>query len=175
MIISLLKNVMGDSDEEYSHNKSGNGSFNSSIKKNRDKFYRERDDQSNSFNYQSNRRDWNDDRNRGEWKPAMNRSANFNSNTGGYPRKYQSGQDSSPPPHKRRKDFDIGHQSEYPRHLTESDHATQPPLLSFKQFLQQQDDNISDEEAIKKYNEYKNEFKKTQINNFFLEHKEEEW
>ena len=57
----------------------------------------------------------------------------------------------------------------------EPDYPTQPPLLSFKHFLQQQDDNISDEDAIKMYNDYKLEFKKTQINNFFLEHKEEDW
>jgi hypothetical protein len=42
-------------------------------------------------------------------------------------------------------------------------------------FLQRQEDNISDEEAIKRYNEYKLDFRKTQLNNFFLEHKEEEW
>ncbi len=56
-----------------------------------------------------------------------------------------------------------------------SDYPTQPPFLSFKLFLQQQNDDISDEEAIKRYNDYKMDFKKTQINNFFLEHKEEEW
>ncbi len=55
------------------------------------------------------------------------------------------------------------------------EYPTQPPFLSFKHFLQQQDDNISDEDAIKKYNDYKIEFKRTQINNFFVEHKEEEW
>ena len=58
---------------------------------------------------------------------------------------------------------------------SDPDYPTQPPFLSFKLFLQQQDDNISDEDAIKKYNDYKTEFKKTQINNFFLEHKEEDW
>lgn len=42
-------------------------------------------------------------------------------------------------------------------------------------FLAQQSDDISDEDAIKKYNDYKMDFKKTQINNFFLEHKEEDW
>jgi len=41
--------------------------------------------------------------------------------------------------------------------------------------LQQQDDTISEEDAIRKYNDYKTDFKKTQINNFFLEHKEEDW
>jgi len=47
--------------------------------------------------------------------------------------------------------------------------------MSFKQFLSTQDDNITDEEAIRKYNEYKIDFKKQQINEFFLAHKEEEW
>lgn len=110
--------------------------------------------------------------------------------------------DTSPPPHKRnKKDWDMDqvyggssnrdyhsrsqhsdsrgsgsyHQSPNVSSQTESEYPTQPPFLSFKVFLQQQDDNISDEEAIRKYNEYKIEFKRTQINNFFLEHKEEEW
>ncbi|KAK2165819.1 hypothetical protein LSH36_45g11011 [Paralvinella palmiformis] len=57
----------------------------------------------------------------------------------------------------------------------EPDYPTQPPMMSFKQFLSTQDDNITDEEAIRKYNEYKIDFKKQQINEFFLAHKEEEW
>ena len=48
-------------------------------------------------------------------------------------------------------------------------------MMLFKHFLSQQEDTISDEEAIKKFNEYKVEFKKNQINEFFLQHKEEEW
>ena len=48
-------------------------------------------------------------------------------------------------------------------------------MLTFKQFLATADDNISDEEAIKKFNEYKLDFKKTQINEFFLAHKDVEW
>ncbi|XP_067011210.1 serrate RNA effector molecule homolog isoform X3 [Anabrus simplex] len=52
---------------------------------------------------------------------------------------------------------------------------TQPPMMSFKAFLQTQDDNITDDEAIKKYNEYKLEFKRQQLNEFFVAHKEEEW
>jgi hypothetical protein len=122
-----------------------------------------------------------------------------------YPRKYSHHNnspggnfDSSPPPHKRnKKDWDMdqvynsggnssgyhssrmggGHQqqSEFQKSQLEPEYPTQPPFFSFKQFLQQQDDSISDEEAIRRYNEYKVDFKKTQINNFFLEHKEEEW
>ena len=48
-------------------------------------------------------------------------------------------------------------------------------MMSFKAFLQTQDDQISDEEAIKKYAEYKLEFKRQQLNEFFVTHKEEEW
>merc|ERR1719284_2157625 len=48
-------------------------------------------------------------------------------------------------------------------------------MMSFKSFLQTQDDQISDEEAIKKYAEYKLEFKRQQLNEFFVTHKEEEW
>lgn len=48
-------------------------------------------------------------------------------------------------------------------------------MLSLKVFLQSQDDNISDEEAIRKYNEYKLEFRRQQLNEFFVAHKEEEW
>lgn len=52
---------------------------------------------------------------------------------------------------------------------------TQPPMMTFKQFLGSQDDAIDDQEAVKKYNEYKLEFRRQQINEFFLNHKEEEW
>lgn len=52
---------------------------------------------------------------------------------------------------------------------------TQPPVMTFKQFLGSQDDSIDDQEAVKKYNEYKLEFRRQQINEFFLNHKEEEW
>jgi len=51
----------------------------------------------------------------------------------------------------------------------------QPSMLSFKGFLATQDDNITDEEAILKYGEYKLEFKRQQLNEFFVVHKEEEW
>ena len=58
---------------------------------------------------------------------------------------------------------------------TDPDYPTQPPMLTFKLFLTQQDDTIGEEEAIKKYNEYKLDFKRQQISEFFLSHKEEEW
>merc|ERR1712203_73371 len=36
-------------------------------------------------------------------------------------------------------------------------------------------DTISDEDAVKKYAEYKLEFKRQQLNEFFVSHKDEEW
>ena len=48
-------------------------------------------------------------------------------------------------------------------------------MLSFKQFLTQQDDNIDESAAIAAYNEYKAEFKRKQMEEFFEEHKEEDW
>ena len=48
-------------------------------------------------------------------------------------------------------------------------------MLSFKQFLTQQDDSIDEGEAIQLYQEYKSDFKRKQITDFFDEHKEEDW
>ncbi|XP_031555255.1 serrate RNA effector molecule homolog isoform X2 [Actinia tenebrosa] len=50
-----------------------------------------------------------------------------------------------------------------------------PSMLSFKQFLNAQEDDIEDTEAVRKYQEYKLEFRKTQLGDFFQQHKEEEW
>lgn len=55
------------------------------------------------------------------------------------------------------------------------DVQTQPQMMTLKQFLATQDDSISDSEAILKYNEYKLEFKRQQLNEFFVAHKDEEW
>lgn len=48
-------------------------------------------------------------------------------------------------------------------------------MLSFKQFLTQQDDSIDESEAIQLYQDYKIDFKKKQIMEFFDEHKEDDW
>ncbi|QQP38798.1 Serrate RNA effector molecule -like protein [Caligus rogercresseyi] len=53
--------------------------------------------------------------------------------------------------------------------------AVQPPMMSFKSFLGTQDDSISDEDAVKKFAEYKLEFRRQQLNEFFVHHKDEEW
>lgn len=52
---------------------------------------------------------------------------------------------------------------------------TRHSLLSFKHFLAQQDDNIDETDAIASYNEYKNNFKRKQMEEFFEKHKKEDW
>lgn len=47
--------------------------------------------------------------------------------------------------------------------------------MSFKQFMRNLDDSVDHLEAAKKYNEYKLEFKRKQITEFFNAHKDEEW
>ena len=54
-------------------------------------------------------------------------------------------------------------------------HHRRVTLLTFKQFLVQQDDNINDQEAFRMYQEYKTDFKKKQVQQFFNDHKEEDW
>lgn len=56
-----------------------------------------------------------------------------------------------------------------------SDGMTQPAMMTLKQFLATQDDSIPDDVAITKYSEYKLEFKRNQLNEFFVAHKDEEW
>jgi len=48
-------------------------------------------------------------------------------------------------------------------------------MMTFKNFLAKQDDNIDDEEAVKEYATYKLKFKTEQLNKFFADHKDEEW
>lgn len=58
---------------------------------------------------------------------------------------------------------------------TTSAEGTQPPMMTFKAFLATQEDNISDSEAVDKYNDYKLEFQRQQLNEFFVAHKDDEW
>ncbi|XP_061211239.1 serrate RNA effector molecule homolog, partial [Neopsephotus bourkii] len=51
-----------------------------------------------------------------------------------------------------------------------------PPVLkSFKEFLLSLDDAVDETEAVKRYNEYKVDFRRQQLQDFFLAHKDEEW
>ncbi|EYB91278.1 hypothetical protein Y032_0207g2005 [Ancylostoma ceylanicum] len=49
------------------------------------------------------------------------------------------------------------------------------PMLTFKKFLMTQDDDISDSAALAAYNEYKQEYKRRELQRFFDAHKTEEW
>ena len=51
----------------------------------------------------------------------------------------------------------------------------QPAMMTFKAFLQTQDDSITDDEALHKYGEYKMEFQRQQLNEFFVNNKDYEW
>lgn len=50
-----------------------------------------------------------------------------------------------------------------------------PTMMTFKTFLAAQDDSITVDDAIQKYNEYKLDFRRQQLNEFFVAHKDEEW
>lgn len=52
---------------------------------------------------------------------------------------------------------------------------TRHMMLTFKQFLAQQDDSIDEMKAIASYNDYKSEFKRKQVDEFFENHKDEDW
>ena len=52
---------------------------------------------------------------------------------------------------------------------------TQPPMMTFKQFLQRLDDEVAETDAVKRYNDYKLDFKKKQLQDFFDKHRDEEW
>ncbi|XP_022192314.1 serrate RNA effector molecule homolog isoform X2 [Nilaparvata lugens] len=142
---------MGDSDDEYDRKHDR-----------RDKFRGERTESHRSG---EGRRD---DRRRDDWierEPWANRSRPRGEYRGAMRERYSPARqhDMSPPLKRMRTDWMV----EQPE--------TQPPMLSFKAFLQTQDDNITDDEAIRKYNEYKLEFRRQQLNEFFVSHKEEEW
>ncbi|KAK7925565.1 hypothetical protein WMY93_007875 [Mugilogobius chulae] len=51
-----------------------------------------------------------------------------------------------------------------------------PPVMkTFKEFLISLDDSVDETEAVKRYNEYKLDFRRQQMQDFFLAHKDEEW
>uniref|UniRef100_A0A1I7XSQ0 DUF3546 domain-containing protein n=1 Tax=Heterorhabditis bacteriophora TaxID=37862 RepID=A0A1I7XSQ0_HETBA len=59
--------------------------------------------------------------------------------------------------------------------IRSSDDTSACTMMTFKKFLMSQEDDISDEDAIAKYNEYKLDFKRQQLQKFFNAHKDEEW
>lgn len=177
--------TMGDSDDDHDRHS-------------RDKFKRERNDY--SFKRTS---DW-DSSASANWMNAGDRYTNRNSGRDSFGRDQKPngnyGQrnrynDMSPPMKRFRntRDWDREYPSDRPfnRNSFNSSHdnsfdnstsnartdegPTQPLMLSFKQFMNNLDDSIDHIEATTKYNNYKSEFRKKQLTEFFNAHKEEEW
>ncbi|TRY57262.1 hypothetical protein DNTS_003311, partial [Danionella cerebrum] len=48
-------------------------------------------------------------------------------------------------------------------------------IQTFKEFLLSLDDSVDETESVKRYNEYKIDFRRQQMQDFFLAHKDEEW
>jgi len=77
---------------------------------------------------------------------------------------------------RRERDFKRQRRDEIYNNNKREDHDFfQPIMMTFKAFLSTQDDSITDEEALSKYGEYKIEFQRQQLNEFFVTHKDEEW
>lgn len=45
----------------------------------------------------------------------------------------------------------------------------------FQEFLLNMDDNVDETESVKRYNQYKLDFRRQQLQDFFLQHKDQEW
>uniref|UniRef100_A0A8C5QQ00 Serrate, RNA effector molecule n=1 Tax=Leptobrachium leishanense TaxID=445787 RepID=A0A8C5QQ00_9ANUR len=50
-----------------------------------------------------------------------------------------------------------------------------PVMKTFKEFLLSLEDTVDETEAVRRYNDYKMEFRRQQMQEFFLAHKDEEW
>ncbi|KRY49278.1 Serrate RNA effector molecule -like protein [Trichinella britovi] len=137
---------MGDSDDDFDR------------RRGRDKFMKERSE------FQDRRRELNDGR-----SAASNRDY----------KSYRLRPEYSPnASRRRRRDWDETADSFSNNRADESsanDGHTLAPMMTFKQFLSSQDDMISDEEAIQKYQEYKTDYKKQLLHAFFMAHKDREW
>ncbi|XP_072006136.1 serrate RNA effector molecule homolog [Engystomops pustulosus] len=60
--------------------------------------------------------------------------------------------------------------------LADVDLGTPTPIMkTFKEFLLSLEDSVDETEAVRRYNEYKMEFRRQQMQDFFLAHKDEEW
>uniref|UniRef100_A0A8C2XY93 Arsenite-resistance protein 2 n=1 Tax=Capra hircus TaxID=9925 RepID=A0A8C2XY93_CAPHI len=60
--------------------------------------------------------------------------------------------------------------------IAEIDLGVPPPVMkTFKEFLLSLDDAVDETEAVKRYNDYKLDFRRQQMQDFFLAHKDEEW
>ncbi|XP_072114632.1 serrate RNA effector molecule homolog isoform X4 [Mobula birostris] len=145
---------MGDSDDEYDRRR-------------RDKFRRERSDYDRSRERDDRRRDdWNDR----EWdRGRERRSREYRDYDRGRRERFSPPRHDLSPPQKRvRRDW-LGN-------LHEMEVGPPPPVMkTFKEFLLSLDDSVDETESVKRYNDYKIEFRRQQMQDFFLAHKDEEW
>ncbi|XP_072114630.1 serrate RNA effector molecule homolog isoform X3 [Mobula birostris] len=151
---------MGDSDDEYDRRR-------------RDKFRRERSDYDRSRERDDRRRDdWNDR----EWdRGRERRSREYRDYDRGRRERFSPPRHDLSPPQKRvRRDCLLP----TPRlgNLHEMEVGPPPPVMkTFKEFLLSLDDSVDETESVKRYNDYKIEFRRQQMQDFFLAHKDEEW
>ncbi|XP_031697905.1 serrate RNA effector molecule homolog [Anarrhichthys ocellatus] len=50
-----------------------------------------------------------------------------------------------------------------------------PTMRTFKDFLLNMEDSVDETESVKRYNQYKLDFRRQQLQDFFLQHKDQEW
>ncbi|RXN03320.1 serrate RNA effector molecule-like protein [Labeo rohita] len=152
---------MADSDDEYDRRR-------------RDKFRRERSDYDRSREREDRRRDdWNDRDDHGG-DPYH----------GGYDLGYGGGGGPSyappqpwghPDMHLMQPHHGIPIQARL-GNIHDMDLGPPPPVMkTFKEFLLSLDDSVDETESVKRYNEYKIDFRRQQMQDFFLAHKDEEW
>ncbi|XP_069776211.1 serrate RNA effector molecule homolog isoform X4 [Narcine bancroftii] len=145
---------MGDSDDEYDRRR-------------RDKFRRERSDYDRSRERDDRRRDdWNDR----EWdRGRERRSREYRDYDRGRRERFSPPRHDLSPPQKRVRREWLGN-------LHELEVGPPPPVMkTFKEFLLSLDDSVDETESVKRYNDYKIEFRRQQMQDFFLAHKDEEW
>jgi hypothetical protein len=67
------------------------------------------------------------------------------------------------------------HDNGFNNHQQQQQQNDDDILLTFKAWVIKQDDNINEDDACKNFKLYKAEFKKKQLQEFFVTHKDEEW
>ncbi|XP_048475969.1 serrate RNA effector molecule homolog [Rhincodon typus] len=152
---------MGDSDDEYDRRR-------------RDKFRRERSDYDRSRERDDRRRDdWND---RDEHVADPYHAGYEMPYGGGGGPSYGPPQPWGPPDlHMMQQHHGIPIQARL-GNLHDLEVGPPPPVMkTFKEFLLSLDDSVDETESVKRYNEYKIEFRRQQMQDFFLAHKDEEW
>ncbi|XP_076802138.1 serrate RNA effector molecule homolog [Clavelina lepadiformis] len=75
------------------------------------------------------------------------------------------------PPFPPRDEWGQGDRGPHPMDMEQSGAR----MMTFKQWLNMQSDDITDEEAVTKYTDYKIGFRRQQLQEFFVAHKDEEW